>query len=122
MRSIAIIAGGYYAGQLDLRYSPSCKANWGRYTAPSGWREIMNDSMGIPIPITGRVTAWNPGGVSQQTVQGNVFRFSLRGYTVWSYMVDGRGLACTGVEPVFGSPSSQFPSLESKGWFWGPCA
>src|SRR5476649_1249641 len=39
--SIAINAdNGVYLGQLDLRYSPSCAANWGRFTTASGARYI----------------------------------------------------------------------------------
>lgn len=121
VRSIAIIAEGQYAGQLDLRYSPSCRSNWGRFTAPTGIRDILAGSMG-PVPLSGRVTAWNPGGPSQQPVQGDVRSFSLKGYSTWSGMVDGRGLACTGVEPFFHDPSSQSGDVESRGWFWGPCA
>jgi hypothetical protein len=119
--SMGLTSGPQYAGQLDLRYSPSCKANWGRFTAPTGLREATLFSAGSPVPISGRVTAWNPGGPSQGTIQGNVARLSFRGYTTWSRMVDGRGTACTGVEIYFGdnSPSG---NVESRGWWWGPCA
>jgi hypothetical protein len=121
VRSIAIVSYGQSAGQLDLRYSPSCKANWGRFTAASGPRETAQWLLGWPTPIGGRVTAWNPGGPSQQPVQRTVVSLSFRGYSTWSRMVDGRGMACTGVEPYFGD-SSPSGHVESRGWFWGPCA
>ncbi len=123
VHSIAIIADGVQsAGQLDLRYSPSCKANWGRFTAPWGPREWVLDAMGSPTPFYGRVTAWNPGGVSQQPVQADVLSFSHKGYSTWSRMVNGVGMACVGVEPLFRTGGSLGGDVESKGWFWGPCA
>jgi hypothetical protein len=117
--SIAIDAG-LYMGQLDLRYSPSCAANWGRFTSASGARDITLFLAGQPYPFGGRVTAWNPGGPSQQPVQSD---YACNGApftscTVWSRMVDGRGRACVGVEPFTDSPDT----VDSQGWFWGPCA
>lgn len=53
---------GYYAGQLDLRYSAKCKANWGRFTLASGPREVLAYFGGTPRAAHARVTSWNPGG------------------------------------------------------------
>jgi hypothetical protein len=47
-------AMGVAGGMLELRYSPSCKANWGRYTQ-------YNRELNTLYP---RMTAWNPGGTS----------------------------------------------------------
>jgi hypothetical protein len=119
--SIAIDSGPLYMGQLDLRYSPSCAANWGRFTTASGARDITLWLANQPFPYGGRVTAWNPGGPSQQPVQSNYFCGSAPSgsCSFWSGMVDGRGKACTGVEPF----TDSYPDgVESQGWFWGPCA
>lgn len=122
VHSMAINDAALYLGQLDLRYSPSCKANWGRFSTASGWRYITLYESNQPIPFGGRVTVWNPGGVSQQPVQANYTCLSApySTCTFWSKMVDGRGLACTGVEPWTRTLKGNGP--ESKGWYWGPCA
>jgi hypothetical protein len=122
VRSIAINSAALYLGQLDLRYSPSCKANWGRFSTASGARYVTLWETNQPIPFGGRVTAWNPGGPSQQPVQAN-YTCSAAPYSscsFWSKMVDGRGTACTGVEPWTRTLRGNAP--ESKGWYWGPCA
>jgi hypothetical protein len=121
VHSIAINSG-MYLGQLDLRYSPSCKANWGRFTSASGPRYVLLAETGQSYPFGGRVTVWNPGGPSQQTVQ-KYYTCLGAPYTscsFWSRMVDGRGTACTGVEPWTRTMNGNGP--ESRGWFWGPCA
>ncbi len=120
VHSIAINDAAMYLGQLDLRYSPSCAANWGRFTIASGARYVALWNSGLSVPVGGRVTAWNPGGPSQQPVQANYADCGLpwSSCTVWSRMVDGRGTACTGVEPSTRSSDSHAP--ESKGWYWGP--
>jgi hypothetical protein len=119
--SIAINSGPLYMGQLDLRYSPGCAANWGRFTTASGARDVTLWLANQPFPFGGRVTAWNPGGPSQQSVQSNYSCGSapFGSCSFWSRMVDGRGKACTGVEPF----TDSYPDgVESQGWFWGPCA
>jgi hypothetical protein len=122
VHSIAINDAAMYLGQLDLRYSPSCKANWGRFTTASGPRYILLSETGQPYPFGGRVTAWNPGGPSQQPVQQYYTCLSApySSCSFWSKMVDGRGTACTGVEPWVRTWNGS--GLESRGWYWGPCA
>ncbi len=122
VHSIGINDAALYLGQLDLRYSPSCKANWGRFTTASGSRYIALWSAHQPYPFGGRVTAWNPGGPSQQPVQANYTCLGapFSSCSFWSKMVDGRGTACTGVEPITRTDTGNGP--ESSGWFWGPCA
>ena len=114
-------------GMLELRYSESCKANWGRYTPYSRTSAyyLRNHQT-----IYARVTAWNPGGASYGTAH--------RSWTssTWSKMVDGRGTACTGVEVVVISQGGndyeivqEYPDgqpnfsgqADSQGWTWGPC-
>lgn len=98
-------------GQLDLRYSPSCRANWGRYTPylrDAGFLASQGQS------IYARVTAWNPGGTSYSTAHHD---FGLSGSS-WSQMVDGRWAACTGVEVIQIGHNGDY---ESQGWSWGPC-
>jgi hypothetical protein len=131
VRSIAIITDNGYAGQLDLRYSKSCVANWGRFTVSHNLGKFVASFVG-PVPLYGRVTVWNPGKPSQQPAQANILSWAFSGeYTTWSKMVDGTGLACTGVEPFYHDLTNQSGpvgpnygngGIESKGWFWGPCA
>jgi hypothetical protein len=106
-------------GQLDLRYSESCKANWGRFTPYS--RYFNAAALGSSVPLWGRVTVWNPGEPSQPTVQskGTAPLFG----SDWSRMVDGTKTACTGVEVFWISDykDSLSPTIESSGWHWGPC-
>lgn len=101
-------------GILELRWSQSCVANWGRYTPY--WRTVTGYvAMSPPIGIWVRVTVWNPGRASY----GTAYNANLNAYaSSWSYMTDGRVTACTGVEVVhmFGSGDN-----ESQGWAWGPC-
>lgn len=118
--SYALTTDRGYAGNIDLRWSNSCHANWGRFTAAYGWREMVAQSLHQPIPIYGRVTAWNPGGPSQDAVNSPLS--PIPGFSSWTKMVDGNKTACTGVEVVYGDvTSSGGGSFESKGWFWGPC-
>lgn len=117
-------------GLLELRYSPSCKANWGRYTAYTGWALGLAASSQT---IYAKVTAWNPGGTSYMTAHD--FSVPQTGSS-WSQMVDGVVKACTGVEVVVVIQSGndheikdRFPDgqpdfsgeAESQGWVWGPC-
>jgi hypothetical protein len=103
-------------GILELRYSRSCKSNWGRYTPY--WRTVVGYSSANPPNGTGiyaRVTAWNPGKQSYGSAHSadiNPFASS------WSQMTDGGPTACTGVEVVhmYGNGDNQ-----SQGWTWGPC-
>lgn len=109
-----------YAGQLELRYSPSCAANWGRFTIAHGPRELLRLAVGLPDPIYGRVTVWNPGEPSEERV--NLDRTSPQDLSQWTNMVDGTKTACTGVEVLYseGDPYVM-KKPESTGWIWGPC-
>ncbi len=98
-------------GMLELRYSPSCVANWGRYTP---YARTASGYAAAGIGIHARVTAWNPGGSSYGTAH---HASSLYGSS-WSQMVDGRGTACTGVEVVHFYGNGDY---QSQGWDWGPC-
>ncbi len=122
--TVADVAGAW--GQLDLRYSKSCQAAWGRFTIFQGPRFWYLTARGQSTPVHGRVTAWSPGLPSEGTVQS--FSGTLTG-TTWSYMVDGTMPACVGVEVVMrGQTSSDEtgwsaePDDYSEGWFWGPCS
>lgn len=101
-------------GMLELRYSRSCVANWGRYTPYR--RTVTNLAMLNPsVGIWARVTVWNPGKPSY----GTAHHAGLNIYeSTWSFMTDGRPVACTGVEQVYVRQDSE---NESLGWRWGPC-
>jgi hypothetical protein len=97
-------------GMLELRWSPSCVANWGRYT-PYG-----NDALWLAAhgnSIYARVTVWNPGKSSYGVAHSPNFYGSS-----WSKMTDGTLLACTGVEVFHIGDHADMTSL---GWQWGPC-
>ncbi|WP_328750554.1 YjfA family protein [Streptomyces sp. NBC_00285] len=116
----AITYGDDEVGTLELRYSPSCAANWGRYTALT---ELKRTTLIFGKDfIYGRVTVWNPGEESQ-----GVYRKSIGSGddSSWSYMTDGTKVACTGVEPFFEDPTPygwlmSRPDI-SAGWQDGPC-
>lgn len=102
-------------GILELWWSPSCVANWGRYTPY--WRTVTAyRAMNLPhgIGIWARVTVWNPGKQSYSSAHDsdiNPFASS------WSQMTDGRPKACTGVEVVHTYSNGD---LQTQGWTWGP--
>lgn len=98
-------------GLLELRYSPSCKANWGRYTM---WVRNAATYLRFGAGMHARVTAWNPGEPSAGTAHmADVNPFA----SSWSQMVDGTKAACTGVELTHINGSD----WEHYGWTWGPC-
>jgi hypothetical protein len=102
-------------GLLELRWSPSCVANWGRFTLyeQTQWGYMLSG-----ITMHARVTVWNPDSPSY----GTAHRATFLGGSSWSYMTDGRPKACTGVEivHVYGSESGSL-DFQSQGWTWGPC-
>lgn len=119
--SISVVKFRNYTGQLELRYSPSCRANWGRFTPASGYRYWLNGLADQPTTPYGRVTVWNPGGAYQSAADP---RGSANGFaSTWTNMVDGTKTACTGVEVVLSTPSQSGGTSreDSPGWTWGPC-
>lgn len=105
-------------GIIELRWSPSCVANWGRFT-PYSRTEAGYAAAGIAFYA--RVTVWNAGAPSQ----GTAYHGLNLGESTYSHMTDGRPRACTGVE-IFhiynaGNPSGAPGDMQSQGWFWGPC-
>lgn len=108
-----------YAGQLDLRYSPSCKANWGRFTAAQNRSLVFSLFKKDTMFPFGRVTVWNPGEPSQDAVDGTL-NSGLAG-TSYTAMVDGTRAACTGVEIYYSSVDEPPTEDDSVGWTWGPC-
>lgn len=127
-------------GQLDLRASLVCGSAWGRFTIFEGFHHWLNQTLGGPVVIYGRVTVWHPGGQSQGTVQSPHAAQTL-GATTWSYMVNTDDTVCTGVELILMSSDQSAldsassvldedshptlyngePDTRSEGWFWGPC-
>lgn len=109
---ITIASVGVKDGALDMRYSRSCAANWGRYTPYA--RNAGSKGLLGGTGIYARVTVWNPGGPSYGLA------YSAPGITgsSWSQMTDGRFRACTGVEVVYVLGLGNY---ESQGWAWGPC-
>jgi hypothetical protein len=103
-------------GMLELRWSPSCVANWGRFT--TYWRtESFMSATGRGI--WARVTVWNPGGPSQ----GTAYHAQWLPQSTYSRMTNGRLQACAGVEILHydRTSSGAVDTPESTGWWWGPC-
>lgn len=67
--SMEVKTGLGYAGPLDLRYSPSCAAYWGRFSVVYRTQHILAFAKGLSIPNYGRVTVWNPGEPSEIGVE-----------------------------------------------------
>lgn len=104
-------------GRLELRYSPSCAANWGRYTPYK--RDVLSLGKG-KVQIWPRVTVWNPGEPSYNVAQTQLDPFK----SWWTNMTDGTKVACTGVEvSIIVSGDTAYNSSDdySFGWTWGPC-
>lgn len=110
-------------GILELRYSPSCESNWGRYTPywNTAWGYTASD-----IILTPRVTAWSPGGksVDAANIDNTWHQFG----SSWSQMVDGTKETCTGVELTYSGEGWKSNGVEAptgwedeKVWQWGPC-
>lgn len=109
------------SGMLELRWSRSCNASWGRFS--TYWLyDITNASAKTGISYA-RVTAWNPGQPSQEVIESRTGTFT--GSTYWTGMVSGDTWSCTGVEllaqdaPATGS--NWYTDTTSLGWVWGPC-
>ena len=99
-------------GMLELRYSPSCKANWGRYS--SYWlQDIVNSWAGTGISYAD-LYVWNPDEPLYGVVQGSQW---------WTSMVDGTITACTGVELVAQdtSPGGYYSEPDPQGWVGNLC-
>jgi len=113
-------------GLLELRYSPRCKSNWGRFTP---WRKTAYFyANSVPaINMFARVTVWNSGDRSYGLAHAykGVDNFG----SSWSQMVDGMKRACTGVEIYTSSEgwrgnadNTEAPTdWTDKVWHWGPC-
>lgn len=98
-------------GILELRYSRSCNANWGRYTP---WARNAATYVLHGAGVHARVTAWNPDEPSVRTAHmADVNPFA----SSWSEMVDGSKTACTGVELTHINGND----WENYGWTEGPC-
>jgi hypothetical protein len=98
-------------GMLELRWSKSCAANWGRYTPYT--RDVTGYAW-QQKSIYARVTAWNPGGTSYGLAHSPLDLYG----SAWSQMVDGTKTVCTGVEV---SIVADHADTDSLGWTWGPC-
>ncbi len=100
-------------GLLELRYSPSCGANWGRYTPwqPNAYGYFLQGK-----GIYARVTVWNPGSPSYGTAHHDMTWNNFG--SSWSQMADGTKMACTGVEVVITGDKGDY---DSQGWDEGPC-
>ncbi len=123
-----------YAGQLDLRYSPSCQANWGRFTAAYG-KEALKQLIlgrltgGTSLATGGSIYVWNPGGERYDRARSAASTSSLLTLLVsstWSKMTNGDQMACVGLDLAQATVQSKklqdFGSdIGSAGWYSGPC-
>lgn len=104
-------------GRLELRYSPACVANWGRYT-PYLRTQAFYLFNPRPISFNARVTVWNPGENSYGVAKRPFWPFA----STYSKMTDGSKVACTGVEvSEMGHETIEQPDLTPYPWENGPC-
>lgn len=89
--AITVASKAVTEGQLDLRYSKTCAANWGRYTPNTFHAQYL--FFVVQKGIDARVTAWNPDESSYGRAHQS---FAIAGSS-WSQMVDGTKKACVGV-------------------------
>ena len=116
-------------GEMELRYSPSCAANWARFS----------DYGRAPASVAvAQLTVWNPGAQSYG-LAGNIIMIWPWDSSYWSKMTDGTKKACMGMEWKVGAGKvssnvgdsswesynhgSGAPSdySDSSAWTWGPC-
>ncbi|MDQ0104448.1 hypothetical protein J2T10_004123 [Paenarthrobacter nicotinovorans] len=98
-------------GILELRYSPSCKSNWARYTQ-YGHENIgtwARELIGKMARTASKAWIWIPGqapvGSINNSVTGTFGSFGP-GDTTWTAMIDGTTKVCTSVAIVFSTPSA----------------
>jgi hypothetical protein len=102
------------SGMLELRYSDSCKANWGRFS--SYWAyDITNALAGTAISHAA-VYTWNPNQALHGVAAERLTLFT--GSSWWTSMVDGTITACTGVELFAQDTSEGGMYTESRGQGW----
>lgn len=104
------------SGMLELRWSRSCNASWGRFS--TYWLYDWTNSGGTGI-VYARVTAWNPGRPSQDVTGQSIGVFG--GASWWTAMVTGTTWSCTGVELYAQDKNTAYNDRYSLGWKWGPC-
>ncbi|MCD4850785.1 DUF2690 domain-containing protein [Paenarthrobacter nitroguajacolicus] len=98
-------------GILELRYSPSCKSNWARYTQ-YGQESIgtwARELFGKMARTASKAWIWIPGqapvGSINNSVTGTYGSFGP-GDTTWTAMIDGTTKVCTSVAIVYSTPSA----------------
>lgn len=99
-------------GMLELRYSPSCKANWGRFSVYTR-ADLFGAVSGTAISHAD-LYVWN----LDQPLYG-----VAEGSTWWTTMVDGTIIACTGVELIAQdtSPGGYYSTNDPQGWVGNLC-
>lgn len=113
--SMPIYDFGKKRGQIDLRWSRACQANWGRFSLyPMKSLDAIFTSI-----VAVKITAWNPGQPSYDTAPSSN---DIDG-TWWSMMTDGTKKACTGVQVLYSFSIDGGYSYDSDmgEWHWGPC-
>ncbi len=123
---ITVASQAIVDGMLELRYSPSCKANWGRYTPYR--QNAYSYSIIEKIVLHAHVTAWNPGEASVNSAHNDTSMLQFG--SSWSQMVDGTKAACAGVELSYSGEgwtsgqtyhSNPPTGWDDKVWQSGPC-
>lgn len=109
------------AANLELRYSPSCRAAWARITMATGGRQVIRAGSGMANDTAVTASVWNQDQPSQGIVNeaGDV-----RELTRWTAMVDGMQKACAGGQVTWSIPSESgygASTNEEGPWTWGPC-
>lgn len=98
-------------GILELRYSPSCRSNWARFTQYG--EETLVHRIREAVMDMGRTATkawvWVPGQAPidsiNNTLEGRFDSFGP-GDTTWTAMVDGTTTVCTSISVVYSEKSA----------------
>lgn len=98
-------------GILELRYSPSCRANWARYTqygeeTVARW---IRDVVGDMARTATKAWIWIPGKAPVDSINNSLegrFDSFGPGDTTWTAMVDGTERVCTSISVVYSETSA----------------
>jgi len=87
--------GGTY-GDIELKYSKKCHANWNRFSTEAGVRALLHAQMKTAVSHA-QPWIWRPGHSPRGTA-GKAF--GLIGSSYWTSMVTADGKTCTSVDVI----------------------
>lgn len=87
--------GGTY-GDIELRYSRKCHANWNRFSTESGFRALMQAQLKTAVSHA-QPWIWRPGHAPRGSAGSAM---DLFGASYWTQMVTADGTTCTSVDVI----------------------